>query len=49
MIEFIGNCAACGAEIYCRDGFLDGIVNEEGKAYCFGCAAGDENKESGQN
>ncbi|WP_187378578.1 hypothetical protein [Oceanobacillus jeddahense] len=37
MKEFIGTCIKCNKEIYCKDGFLDG-VNEQGRLYCFTCS-----------
>ena len=43
MIELIGTCVNCGKEIYCRDGFLDGVYIE-GKLYCFACAEEAEKK-----
>lgn len=37
MEEHLGRCSECGKEIYCRDGFLEG-VHEDGRLYCFECA-----------
>ncbi|EKE31127.1 MULTISPECIES: hypothetical protein [Salimicrobium] len=37
MEEFVGYCASCGKEVYCKDGFLDGIVTEDKQLYCFTC------------
>ncbi len=37
MLELIGICSNCGKEIYCRDGFLDGVYIE-GELFCFNCA-----------
>lgn len=36
MREFIGLCSICGKEIFCRDGFLDGVYID-GKLICFEC------------
>lgn len=38
MRELIGPCSNCGKDIYCRDGFLDGVY-VDGKLLCFECAA----------
>ncbi len=37
MKEYIGNCVKCNKEVYCKDGFLDG-VHKRGHLYCFRCA-----------
>jgi hypothetical protein len=37
MKELIGNCSNCHKEIYCENGFLNG-VHEDGKLTCFPCA-----------
>lgn len=37
MEEYLGRCSECGKEIYCRDGFLEGI-HENDRLYCFECA-----------
>ncbi|GEK59456.1 hypothetical protein MHA01_23610 [Marinococcus halophilus] len=36
MEEYLGQCSVCGKEIYCRDGFFEG-VHEGGRLYCFEC------------
>jgi hypothetical protein len=43
MQELVGHCRKCGKEIYCRDGFLDGIVLKDKSLICFDCD--DEEKE----
>ncbi|MBD2869910.1 hypothetical protein [Paenibacillus arenilitoris] len=48
MRELVGSCKACGHDIYCFDGFLDGIVLEDKSLICFGCMEkADEGKQSG--
>lgn len=37
MEEYVGRCNKCGKEVYCRDGFLEG-VHEDGRLHCFDCA-----------
>ncbi len=36
MKELVGTCTICQKEIYCLDGFLNGIFQNE-KLYCFNC------------
>ncbi|WP_281182006.1 hypothetical protein [Domibacillus iocasae] len=38
MKEWVSRCAICGKDVYCLDGFLNG-VKEEGELRCFDCAA----------
>lgn len=40
--ELVGNCMQCKKEIYCMDGFLNGIVVEKGNILCFECQDQDE-------
>lgn len=42
MRELVGVCQECKKEIYCENGFLNGIVEANGELKCFGC---DEKKE----
>ncbi|WP_240377664.1 hypothetical protein [Bacillus piscicola] len=44
MRELVGECAVCGKEVFCLDGFLNGVVDEEKKLLCFECT--DEKKNS---
>ena len=37
MKELVGHCQECQKEIYCLDGFLDGIVREDQSLICFEC------------
>ncbi|WP_179107182.1 hypothetical protein [Sediminibacillus massiliensis] len=39
MEEFVGKCQKCGKEIYCENGFLNGVTSE-GNLYCFQCSEG---------
>ncbi|WP_276208241.1 hypothetical protein [Gracilibacillus sp. YIM 98692] len=39
MKEFVGECSECGAAVYCKDGFLDG-VHEDGMLFCSACSEG---------
>jgi hypothetical protein len=41
--EFIGTCKCCSKEIYCLDGFLNGIITEKKEIYCFECIEKEEN------
>ncbi|WP_198162713.1 hypothetical protein [Halobacillus mangrovi] len=37
MVEWVGTCSRCGRGIYCRDGFLDGVIEEDQSLVCFNC------------
>lgn len=38
MKELVGMCSNCNKEIYCLDGFINGVViNNSGKLLCFDC------------
>ena len=36
MKELVGNCQVCGYEVFCTDGFFNGVVEPEGIT-CFSC------------
>jgi hypothetical protein len=36
MKELVGNCCKCQKEIYCLDGFFNGVVQDK-QVYCFEC------------
>ncbi|MFS0864216.1 hypothetical protein [Fredinandcohnia sp. 179-A 10B2 NHS] len=39
MKELVGNCSDCGKEIYCLEGFINGVVSDDKKELrCFVCA-----------
>ncbi len=38
MEEFVGTCTYCGKDIYCKDGFLNGVLDEEQMVLCYDCA-----------
>ncbi|MGM0896793.1 MAG: hypothetical protein ACQEV0_02780 [Bacillota bacterium] len=42
MRELIGPCSNCGKDVYCRDGFLDGVYID-GELICRDCAEELEN------
>ncbi|MBO0958213.1 hypothetical protein J1P26_00590 [Neobacillus sp. MM2021_6] len=37
MRELVGICKCCNKDIYCLDGFLNGILTEEKEIHCFEC------------
>jgi hypothetical protein len=37
MKEHVGMCNSCGADIYCHDGFIGGVVVKPGTLVCFPC------------
>ncbi|GIO23613.1 hypothetical protein [Oceanobacillus sp. J11TS1] len=42
--EFVGTCASCRKQIYCNNGFLEGIIQENHTLICFSCQ--DKTKEA---
>ncbi|MFC0415395.1 hypothetical protein ACFFHH_07970 [Cytobacillus solani] len=43
MRELVSKCHLCGKDLYCIDGFFNGIHTDEQQTLCFDCA---EEKES---
>jgi len=37
MRELVGPCTICGKEIFCLDGFLNGVYVDGEKIHCFDC------------
>lgn len=37
MREYVGACTSCEKDVYCTDGFLNGLVLENGDLVCFEC------------
>ncbi|MDP4083821.1 MAG: hypothetical protein Q8934_04305 [Bacillota bacterium] len=37
MKELVGHCSCCGKEIFCLDGFFNGIHTDDKKIFCFEC------------
>jgi hypothetical protein len=35
--ELIGCCFICGKELYCLDGFFNGVILESKELICFEC------------
>lgn len=46
MQELVGKCAVCQKDVYCTDGFLNGIINDQKNLICFDCAEGLKNETS---
>ncbi|WP_198038630.1 hypothetical protein [Planococcus lenghuensis] len=44
MRELLGSCTDCGKDVYCMDGFLNGVYIEN-RLFCFECADPEEKKE----
>lgn len=38
MQEYVGVCQQCNKAIYCFDGFINGVVDEESRLTCFECS-----------
>jgi hypothetical protein len=39
MQELVGLCKECNKNIYCNDGFINGVVLDDKSLICFDCAA----------
>ncbi|MFZ7943093.1 MULTISPECIES: hypothetical protein [Bacillaceae] len=37
MQELVGSCKCCNKDLYCLDGFFNGVHTEESDTYCFDC------------
>lgn len=48
MRELVGTCESCGKDVFCLNGFLNG-VSEAGRLQCFECADGEEASDNPQN
>ncbi|MED3727563.1 hypothetical protein ABEY69_10425 [Priestia filamentosa] len=48
MKEPVGVCIECKRDIYCLDGFLDGIIIRNGQLICFPCNKKLSSKESSE-
>lgn len=35
--ELVGTCSCCNKEVYCLDGFLNGVLSDEKYIYCMEC------------
>lgn len=46
-MELVGVCVTCQKTIYCRDGFLDGVVDDDKQLYCHACFEEKEAKNQG--
>lgn len=47
MRELVGTCTVCGKDVYCLDGFLNGVY-EEGQLICMECLKNEKNKEDNE-
>lgn len=47
MKEYVGICTVCQKDVYCLEGFLNGVV-VEGKLVCFACEE-EEKRDSHKN
>lgn len=53
--EVVGQCVRCKKTVYCRDGFLDGVVSAAKDLYCHACydeqvdQAGEQTPGNGEN
>lgn len=49
MQEKVGDCAECGEPVYCRGGFLQGVVRDDGSLVCLSCGDKGGNKRDQKN
>lgn len=42
MKEWVGSCQVCGKDIFCLDGFLNGVHTKDGVVLCFDCEETEE-------
>ena len=49
MKELVGNCTSCSKEIYCLDGFFNGVQSDDRKMYCFECYEESNHEENPQD
>lgn len=41
--ELVGTCSHCGKDLYCLDGFFNGVFGTDKKeVFCFDCAESDD-------
>lgn len=45
MKELVGKCTVCEKEVYCLDGFFNGIFTDEKKIFCFECCEEEKARE----
>lgn len=41
MQELVGECKACKQPIFCKDGFIDGVLLDDNTLICFECFDGE--------
>ncbi|WHX99044.1 hypothetical protein [Neobacillus sp. DY30] len=46
MKELVGHCITCSKEIFCLEGFFNGVLADDRKMYCYECY--ESNKKSPQ-
>ncbi|SFT07345.1 hypothetical protein SAMN05428962_4173 [Paenibacillus sp. BC26] len=42
MQELVGQCEQCKKDIFCKDGFLQGLILDDGKLVCLDCSNREE-------
>ncbi|MCQ6559402.1 hypothetical protein [Paenibacillus mendelii] len=45
MQELVGECKECKKPVYCKDGFIDGIVLDDQTLVCFDCSDKEDDKD----
>jgi hypothetical protein len=49
MKELIGSCLSCSKEVFCLDGFFNGVHTDQNELYCFECYEGSKRDEDPQS
>jgi hypothetical protein len=49
MRELVGTCTCCGKDIFCLDGFFNGMISDKKEIYCFECYETKEKEENPQS
>lgn len=49
MQERVGSCKTCNREVFCNDGFINGVVLEDKTLVCFDCFEEAEKTASTEN
>ena len=46
MQELVGYCISCNKQVFCQDGFINGVVMEDKRLMCFACSVNGTEDES---
>lgn len=46
MQELVGYCISCNKQVFCQDGFINGVVLEDKTLLCFDCSEKEDQSRS---